>query len=108
MEGYVDTDTEALRTLQKKLDVFREQTEIMRMLSAEEMDEFEMIIHRYRENQNEPDDGQFEGLWRRYENCRDIFESGIDRLMQNEIVNGEGRRNIYTLINVLEEYLKLC
>lgn len=108
MENYVDTDIESLIRLQKKLEIFSEQTETMKLFMNAELDEFEeKVKRRYMEQKNDENSDDFNILWNRYLNCRDNFQSDVDRLLKSEIVNSEGRRNLCTLISVLEEYLNM-
>ncbi|WP_346908575.1 hypothetical protein [Faecalicatena orotica] len=102
MSSFVDTDTEPLYRLKNQLERFREQTEYMQMFTGAELDEFEREIGQQSGGRKEDDD--FRALWGRYENCRELFQERVDRLLKHEIVNREGERNIYTLISILETY----
>lgn len=110
MNSYVDTNVEPLYKLKHQLERFREQTEYMQMFTDARLDEFEREIKQTRDyicsgDNNNTDDEDFFILWNQYENCRDIFTDRVKRLLQHEIVNREGQRNLYTLISILETYL---
>lgn len=109
MGAYVDTDLQSLIELKNSLINFQEKTEMMRMFTRAGLDEFEQEIcsRRRSDDVQESAEDDFGQLWNRYLNCRECFESQIDRLLQNEIVCTAGGRNLYTMISALEEYLKM-
>ena len=109
MGTYVDTDLQSLVELMHSLVSFQEKTEMMRVLTRAGLDEFEQEILSRKETDNSEECAKedFCQLWNRYINCREEFESRVDRLLQNEIVSTVDGRNLYTMIAALEEYLKM-
>lgn len=109
MGAYVDTDLQSLVELKSSLVSFQEKTEMMRMFIRAELDEFEQEIYsrKKHDDSQKHTEADFGQLWRRYLNCREQFESQVERLLQNEIVCTAGGRNLYTMIAALEEYLKM-
>lgn len=103
MGSFVDTDVEPLYRLKTQLEKFREETEYMRLFVGAELDEFERDM---RQDSRRQEDDEFCALWGRYENYRESFQERVDRLLQHNIVNREGERNIYTLISILETYFE--
>lgn len=106
MSTHVDTDVESLKDLQKHLYDFYHRTETLYMRTVVELDEFEATVKRALDNIEENSRKDFHILWNRYINSKDCFQSNINRLLHNDIINEEGRRNIFTLVAILEEYLK--
>mgnify|MGYP003372676554 FL=1 len=43
-------------------------------------------------------------LWLQYIKCKENFQENLERLLSQNIINEDGKRTLYTLIRILEEY----
>lgn len=100
----IDTNVDELYELQSKLEQFQNSSNYMKLQIMAETERFEMEIqNRYYKLEKESEDG-FRMLWLQYIKCKEIFQEHLERLLSHSIINEDGKRTLYTLIRILEEY----
>lgn len=104
MAGYINTDTELLEKLYDKLYHYYNSTKHLKAISDSELYEFEQLLET---TDLELKEDEYIMMKLEYKRCKENYIEALDRMLNLEIMNDEGRRNIATLISILHTYLNL-
>lgn len=103
----IDTSVDGLYELQSKLEQFKNSSNYMKLQIMAETEEFEMEIQNRCCELKEESEDEFQMLWLQYIKCKENFQEHLERLLSQNIINEDGKRTIYTLIRILEEYHRI-